>query len=99
MSTRRRNQIKRRNWQRNKRRRERLIADGYTEAEARAIILGDGRALDERVKARTEADEATLDELRAALRKADRRFEVQPDEPQSVRAIPIGGFEPNRRRH
>jgi hypothetical protein len=94
-----RNRIKRRNWVRNKRRRERLIADGYTEDEARAIILRDGAALDERVKARTEADEAALDELRAAKRKADRRFETQPEEPQSVRAIPIGGFETNRRRH
>lgn len=99
MSSTERNRRKRRAWQRNVRRRERLIAEGYTEQEARAIIREDGAALDARVKARDAADAAELRSVLDAMRAADRQFEVQSDEAQSVHAIPIGGFETNRRRH
>jgi hypothetical protein len=87
---------KRRNWQRNKRRKERLIAQGFTPERAQEIIDATGTAVEELHIARARADAAELQSLRDAERK---RYPVQPSEPQSVRDIPTGAFETNRRRH
>jgi hypothetical protein len=82
-------------YQRNKRRRERLMAAGLTEWEAKAIIAADGRAFALRYQARQQAEAA---ERRAQLAAEEQRYPTQPREAQSVYAVPVP-FESSRRRH
>jgi hypothetical protein len=90
---------KRRNWKRNKRRRETLIAQGMTPEEAQAIIEADGKRQELAWAARERVENEQDREQRRAIRaELNARYPTQPARPQSVRAVPVA-FESNRSRH
>lgn len=71
------------------------MAVGYTEDEARQIIVEDGQAFDRLMQARKREIAAAMSEK---ARWENKRFPIQPDRAKSVKAIPVN-FEGNRRRH
>lgn len=90
---------KTRKWERNVRRRAELIALGFSEVEAQAIIEESGRVVEQLFIERDRVEAQRLRALRDRLRADDdRRYPRQPSSPQSVRAVPTA-FERSRRRH
>lgn len=87
---------KRRKYRRNQRRRVKLMRQGMTEDEARALIIEEGRMLNALYQERMKEDARSIRPLRDAEHE---RHPKQPNDPQSVRDFPAGGFETNRRKH
>lgn len=90
---------KRRNWQRNKRLRERMIRAGFSSEDAARYVRESGQLQAQMYDERQHRDESLVAELRASLRQLDDKYEVQPEVSRSVRDFPSGAFETNRRKH
>jgi nitrate reductase cytochrome c-type subunit len=86
------NKVKKHNHARNRNVRERLMAQGYTEEQARAIIIADG------MKANQLHNQQVNEVRRAHQERDEKLYPRQPLEPHSVQAIPVA-FEANRSRH